>query len=541
MMQNTNIDFESANRRGRPSKCNNLSFGFSSSDLGWKPKELSFENSLKKMSINTEKAFFEAINRDTIANAKCYSNNNIKIFENLNNLFPDGFFTFLDIENQECVYSDEQIEKLTEEYKQNIIKKIRTMPELWNDQIEEIQLSFSGSQRRAPLAYSAQSFIDEVKKRFHKYRIEVERVLQAHQNKLRKEELQAIAQSYESAAGPIKRLVEEKMSLLTVSHAVEYKTVKKKDKEKREDVHFFLEVGEKVLGAVFDGHGGNEVAEYAKDQFEKKFFSFLKEKENNVYQTFENLIYEIQQELTNPTVDLIATIYGKKKEELTPERFEDRRKKLFSTGSAAAVFFLNKKTHAIFVGTIGDCEVKVYRKIQETIKEIPLSPIRNWGCAREAKRASRAFLQYGEGIPLDKVEVKRRNKETAEAIPKAWSICKDPKKIRFPLPVYGINVSRSLGDHQYTEDLFQGVRKKDPQATACPGIIAKPKLSAALVKPGDRIAVLSDGVLDFVSVTERVFTMEKAASLEESAWFFTEQAIENSSNDDATALVVDVQ
>lgn len=58
-----------------------------------------------------------------------------------------------------------------------------------------------------------------------------------------------------------------------------------------EDALFYLEIKDDqtdmVLTGILDGHGGNEVSEYAKKWFETKFADGLKKSQGNVHQAFE--------------------------------------------------------------------------------------------------------------------------------------------------------------------------------------------------------------------------------------------------------------
>lgn len=208
-----------------------------------------------------------------------------------------------------------------------------------------------------------------------------------------------------------------------------------------EDVHFYKEIPQGVITGVLDGHGGDEVAIYASAKFQEKFPNALTQKEGNVHQAFEAVIYDIQ-------TSLEAKHAGEKE----------------GPGSAAVFCFIDKHTNLIYTATLGDCEANIYRKTQfGHLKSIPLSCVRDWSSKKDALRAA---------IYLNN-----------PALAKEWPTRQDSKNLR----VKGLNVSRAFGDSE-----IRGTINK-------PGVISKPKLTVNLLQPGDILLLASDGLKDYIT------------------------------------------
>lgn len=262
-----------------------------------------------------------------------------------------------------------------------------------------------------------------------------------------------------------------------------------------EDTHFFKEFEKGAFTAVFDGHGGREIAEFASDTFQKKFPEALDKANGNVHQAMEKLIDEIYQEVV-------------------------AHKEWNQIGSTAVISFIDKNTRQIYTATIGDSEANIYRKIDGNLQSIPLSCVRDWSSESDAERASIAL-----GDPNIATE---------------WPKIKDGK-IRFPSPFYGVNVSRSIGDC-----FLAGTKEK-------PGVIHKPKITMNQLQPGDLLVLACDGLKDYVSEKEIIQNIEIAKSenlLSKIITFFTgrnsasrlvDYAINhNHSTDNVTVLAIEV-
>ncbi|BBI17483.1 PP2C family serine/threonine-protein phosphatase [Neochlamydia sp. S13] len=208
-----------------------------------------------------------------------------------------------------------------------------------------------------------------------------------------------------------------------------------------EDVHLFQEILQGALVGVFDGHGGQQVAEQAKEEFEKNFSETLALNKGNVHLTFEQLIDEIHQNIIQHTYyDMI--------------------------GTTLAISFIDKNTHLIYTATLGDTEANIYRNKES----IALSCVRNWTHAKEAARAAIALED--------------------PTLAETWPLAKNPKTLRYPNSRIGLNVSRAIGD-KYASG------KPDK-----PAVIHKPKITVNRLRKGDILIIACDGLKDYVLENE---------------------------------------
>ncbi len=203
-----------------------------------------------------------------------------------------------------------------------------------------------------------------------------------------------------------------------------------------EDAHFIVDTEEYLLMGIFDGHGGHEVSQHACQLFKERFQDKLNAAQGNPHQAFEQLFYEIHEEVTI---------------------VEDWKK----IGSTAVVTYINKSNHRIYTATLGDSEANIYRNTESGVKSLPLSVVRHWASNKDLER-----LSYLIGV---------ENNDWTENV--------DPKDIRY----MGVNVSRALGD----------VERKG--TSEMPGIIQKPKITMQLLLPGDILVLACDGLKDYVN------------------------------------------
>ncbi|MFI5334234.1 MAG: PP2C family serine/threonine-protein phosphatase, partial [Chlamydiales bacterium] len=168
-----------------------------------------------------------------------------------------------------------------------------------------------------------------------------------------------------------------------------------------EDAHFHVETSAGVFVGVLDGHAGEAVALFARDQFQKRWFELLEKTGANVHQAFEFLFDE--------THELVAN-----------------RPEWNGIGTTAVLCHINKQTHQIYTATVGDSEANIYRNIDGQLKSIPLSCVRDWHSRKDAARAAAALEN-----PQIAVE---------------WPAVSNPKRLRFPRWNHGVNVSRAIGD-----------------------------------------------------------------------------------------------
>lgn len=251
---------------------------------------------------------------------------------------------------------------------------------------------------------------------------------------------------------------------------------------KMEDAHFFQETDQGIIMGVLDGHGGAEVAHYASTEFQERFFAILKQTNRNVHQTFEILIDEIHKEIV-------------------------RKPEWNNIGTTVVISFIDKQTHQIYTATLGDSEANIYRSINEQLKSIPLSCVRDWSSKSDARRASVALED--PKIAID------------------WPNSLNPKYLRYPSPYYGINVSRSIGDVSLT-----GTVEK-------PGVIHKPKITVSQLKLGDILILGCDGLKDYVSENEIISVLKENKT--DQANKLVRYAIDKrNSRDNVTVLVVSI-
>lgn len=264
-------------------------------------------------------------------------------------------------------------------------------------------------------------------------------------------------------------------------------------REHMEDAHFFTEIEQGTLIGVFDGHErkqpkninvhefdklafaikqhnndpcmtfkdlhfevfeaprAREVADYASQEFQKRFSSVLKVHNGDTFRAFEVLIHEIHQEVA-------------------------QKLQWNKAGTTAVISFIDKETHQIITATLGDSEANLYRDD----KSIPLSAVRNWTSKKDAARLETAMgWEPGE----IKAKVKRGI---------------DPKDFRWMDNL--VNISRGIGDVDCVGTLEM------------PGVIHKPKITINKLQKGDVLILACDGVKDYIPEREIVKTvMERNA------------------------------
>jgi serine/threonine protein phosphatase PrpC len=264
------------------------------------------------------------------------------------------------------------------------------------------------------------------------------------------------------------------------------------EKNTMEDTHFFKETDQGIFTGVLDGHRGKEVADYASIRFKEEFFEMFNQENKNIHRTFELLIDKIQKDL-------------KKMDPNIPETDKNIPKRDWSSiGTTAVLCFIDKSTHQIYTATLGDSEANIYRKIDQQMKSIPLSCVRDWGCTKEAKRASIALRKPNIAITWPK-----------NMNPKELSSdnCRDPSG--------GPNVSRAIGNVNFQT------------------IIHKPKITVNQLSSGDTLVLACDGLKDFVNESKIISKLETMPA--DPATELVNFAIkDNKSTDNVTAIVIRV-
>lgn len=247
-----------------------------------------------------------------------------------------------------------------------------------------------------------------------------------------------------------------------------------------EDATLICEFDRGMILGVFDGHGGKQVAEFAKKEFIERFPKRLKYSKKGVRHSFLEVFDAIQNQITKIS-------------------------SLDSVGSTAVVSFIEFKTHLIYTATIGDSEATIYRLINEEKVSIPLSPIRDFGCLKEIERVSKA---------MNKPEIIEQ-----------WPKAKNFKTLRFPEK--GLNLSRSLGDNKYKKTY------------SSPGIIHKAKITVQRLMSGDTLLLACDGLKDYVSETLILQKIEETKQGEDLAKALVDYALcEKKSRDNVSVIAV---
>jgi serine/threonine protein phosphatase PrpC len=188
-----------------------------------------------------------------------------------------------------------------------------------------------------------------------------------------------------------------------------------------EDTHILKGSG----AAVFDGHLGNDVAELA-----KRHLPFFQNEALPRIQARRNFTWL--------------------QDDIEKNHLLDRE------GATACQVQIYEKARTVVTSTLGDTHAFIYRRINGTLKAIPLSPKRDWKHPKELARAQSIDPKF---------------------IPKAEA------KPRFN----GLQISRSLGDAGATDE-------DDRQF-----ISHKPKVTETAIQVNDLIVIATDGLWDNTS------------------------------------------
>ncbi len=206
-----------------------------------------------------------------------------------------------------------------------------------------------------------------------------------------------------------------------------------------EDVHLVLESPKKDghLVAIFDGHGGRQVAEKVAAIFKARFF----------------------EELENNRQDIRTFFRGfcKKAQEETPE---------ILCGSTALFSYFDHNTNVIYTGNVGDSEEYVYQKHDDEVVAIPVSDARNWMHPKEEKRY------------LDVVDDEKRQAE--------WLAIENPDFRRFPGIKQGVNSPRVFGGK-----MFWYINKEGMKVSA---FSSNPVVTLFQPQEGDKVILGCDGI-----------------------------------------------
>lgn len=252
--------------------------------------------------------------------------------------------------------------------------------------------------------------------------------------------------------------IELKPALTPMQLACSATSVKGPVRPSMEDAHFDMVLPEGHLIGIFDGHGEKgRIARQVSTIFQKHFQSELEKTPDDIRRVFIDLCQRAQSEITDT-----------------------------SGGTTALVVYFHNASNRFYTATLGDSEMRIYRKIGDDIISIPVSLVRDWKSDKDCKR----FLDV-----VDNEEVKQE-----------WLKEQNPKMRRFPPPstvggrAVGINTSRSLGDLRM---LWKG-------ETA---VGRKPKVSMTQAADyegvQDKVVFACDGLWDFANEQQLIDTVLK--------------------------------
>lgn len=209
-----------------------------------------------------------------------------------------------------------------------------------------------------------------------------------------------------------------------------------------EDAHFDIELEEGHLVAILDGHGENgriarQVATIFKEQFALE-------------------LAKNPQDIRKVLIDICKIAHN---------QIVDR-----SGGTTALLVYFHNATNRFYTATLGDSEMRIYRKVGEVIKAIPVSLVRDWKSPKDEGR-------YLKVIDLPQVKAEWLKQENA-------------KLRRFPGLAFGINTSRSLGDLSMVWKGATAISRK-PKVSMCQGIHDD--------EIQDKVVFACDGLWDFAT------------------------------------------
>lgn len=209
-----------------------------------------------------------------------------------------------------------------------------------------------------------------------------------------------------------------------------------------EDVSFCGPIeGVGYVWAVFDGHGDKgRLGKFAKARLFEWIRAAYEERGGQWVQVMEQVIDKLH--------------CGYREEEAHPG------------GATALLCLIPEGSAQVITATLGDSEAIVFRREEGGLMAIPLSCVRDWCSSKDEKRARDGGIHFSP-----------------------TTLAKDR---RWPFAFHGINVSRSVGDFDLRHSL-------DVQAPSTEVVSHKPKVTRCGLQSGDRLALLSDGALDFLT------------------------------------------
>jgi serine/threonine protein phosphatase PrpC len=204
-----------------------------------------------------------------------------------------------------------------------------------------------------------------------------------------------------------------------------------------EDARFICQTESGSLMGIFDGHGDKgALSRQAANYFQMTLPPLLKPQTTDLKKVFKESAIKFQNNLP-----------------------------VKSGGTTAVMAYFNAVSNNLYVASLGDSELKVFRKIEGKIYAIPVSIKRDWSSEKDIERAKKAF----------------NNEELFQT----W-LKTDKVKLRYFPPKIGVNVSRAFGDKKMT---IEG-----REAISC-----HPHVCVMQLKKDDLVVMACDGVWDFVT------------------------------------------
>ncbi len=271
-----------------------------------------------------------------------------------------------------------------------------------------------------------------------------------------------------------------------------------------EDAHFYKDCGDYILAGVFDGHGGEKVAQLAANNIEAIFKEQLEAKGN--------------------PKDALEEVFELVHEKVNHEKLEG--------GSTAVVSYIEKATGTVYTATLGDSEGNIYREVKGDMKSIPLSCVRDWESEKDRERVEKKIgytIELGAGAG----------------------------KLYFPQTAIrgtSVNVSRAIGDREivdattlfclsypgkYTYDNI----KKWMKPGAFDVMSRKSKITKSKLFPGDTLALACDGLKDYVEenlIAQKVAEHQNDGSAAIAEVLVNTALNERGSRDNVTVLVIQI-
>jgi len=241
-----------------------------------------------------------------------------------------------------------------------------------------------------------------------------------------------------------------------------------------------MELPRWVVVGVLDGHGGGQVAPFARDKLEEFFKTRMSEEgEINVYDLFKEAMGYIHEAIRKESNG-------------------------YKDGSTIALAVIDKELGTVFALSLGDTESLLYRNIQQRTQAIALTCVRDWESPKDAARMNAIIERcLDPGLKREKVGSKTR--------------------------FLGYNVSRGIGDMDVAS--YSGL----------PALSRKPKISIfESLQGGDTLLLFSDGLRDDQSehnIIEAIDTCNDCAFLAKKIIFHGDKQ-ENSYRDNTTVVAV---